>query len=188
MHADLDRWVRIPDSLRVSSWTRPQTELSSAVASSTASRARRRRFRSGGLAACEQQQIGGHDRRPSIRIERTQGSPGLWRRLTGDPTVAGSRSTTGAGEPGSGGGILIQRASTGPIVGEPVARNRRPTAQPARRESAQPRECWTQVFGAREAARDLATCWRQLGPVMSMRMACIARRSRIAAVSVASPR
>src|SRR4051812_24670048 len=76
MHADLERWVGIPDSLRVSSWIRPRAELSSAVAGSAASRARRRRFRSVELAACEQQQIGGHDRRPSICIERTQGSPG----------------------------------------------------------------------------------------------------------------
>ena len=44
--------------------------------------------------------------------------------------IVAARSTTGDGEPG--GGILIQRAPTGPIVSEPVARNRRPTVQPAR--------------------------------------------------------
>jgi hypothetical protein len=57
MYADLERWVRIPDSLQVSSWIRPRAELSSAVAGSAALRARRRRFRSVGLAACEQQQM-----------------------------------------------------------------------------------------------------------------------------------
>ena len=41
-----------------------------------------------------------------------------------------------------------------------------------------------QVDGARSAARVLAMCWRQLGPVMWMRMACMARRSRIAQPSV----
>jgi hypothetical protein len=44
-----------------------------------------------------------------------------------------------------------------------------------------------QVAGAR-AARLLATCCRKLGPAMLMRIACIARRLRIAAVRVASPR
>ena len=37
-------------------------------------------------------------------------------------------------------------------------------------------------------ARSVATCWRKLGPSMSMRTACMARRSRMAAASVASPR
>ena len=64
----------------------------------------------------------------------------------------------------------------------------RPGRAPARRGAAPPALAGRDQVAARPAARVLATCWRQLGPVMSMRMACMARRSRIAAVSVASPR
>jgi hypothetical protein len=97
------------------------------------------------------------------------------------------------GEPTGGGGILIRRGSDGRVESQPVAAiamlPRAGGAQTARRgRRARSGGSLAQVAGVREAARVLATCWRQLGPVMSMRMACIASRSRIAAVKVASPR
>jgi len=97
------------------------------------------------------------------------------------------------GGPAGSGGILIQRGSDGRVESQPVAASAMPAVlaelrPPGAADAHEAAGALAQVADVREAARVLATCWRQLGPLMSMRMACIARRSRIAAVKVASPR
>jgi hypothetical protein len=74
------------------------------------------------------------------------------------------------GGPAGGGGILIQRGSDGRVESQPVvasersarhvlAKRRPPGAAGAHEASG----ALAQVAGVREAARVLATCWRQLG-------------------------